>query len=295
MEILALDIGGTAIKSALFEKGEPRQFGELDSCGKDGGEAVMDRAIGLARQYSGFGCIGVSTAGQVDPASGTILYANKNIPGYTGMKVAERLAHETGVPVFVENDVYCAALGEMAHGAVQGQPDFLMLTYGTGIGGAVVREGKIFRGAHGVAGELGHIVTHADGRACACGGKGCYEQYASSTALVNLAMQRRPELKNGRLLFAAVQQGDALATEVLEAWMDEVEAGLAGLLHVFDPGCIVLGGGIMNEEAIVQRIQQHLPQRLMPPYRSVPLVAARLGNKAGLFGAAAMATTGGTA
>ncbi len=293
MTVLALDIGGTAIKSALFCGGEMAEFRECASDGKEGGEAVLRRALAVAQGYAGYSCIGVSTAGQVDPFAGVITYANQNIPGYTGMPLAERLLEKTGVPVYCENDVYCAAMGESAHGAARGQLNFLMLTYGTGIGGAVVQGGAIYRGAHGLAGELGHMVTHAKGRLCACGGQGCYEQYASTAALVRLAKEKNPALTSGRILFEAAQQGDKAAAEVLESWMDEVEAGLAALLHLFDPGCIVLGGGIMNEKPIVKRLQSHLPRRLMPPYRQIPLVGAELGNKAGLYGAAAMAANGG--
>lgn len=285
MRVLALDIGGTAIKAALFEDGTPCDFLEHACDGRQGGEVVLQNVFSVVGRYFGYACVGISTAGQVDADTGTISYANQNIPGYTGMPLAQRVAQCAGVPAFAENDVNCAAMGEAMFGAARGVGNFLMLTYGTGIGGCVIQNGQVYRGAGGNAGELGHMVTHANGRLCACGGRGCYEQYASTTALVAAAAKVDAGLENGRQVMEAAEAGNAAVQEVFAAWLCEVEAGLAGLVHLFDPGCIVLGGGIMARPGIVDSLQQSLPKRLMPPYCKVPLRAAQLGNMAGLYGA----------
>jgi len=287
MSILTLDIGATAIKSALFpsKKDPPEYFRETPSCGKDGGAALVDRVLKLTREYSGYNSIGISTAGQVNPLQGVITYANDNIPYYTGTRLADILGDAAGVPVKVENDVFCAALGESAYGAARGKGDFIMLTYGTGVGGAIVINGKIYAGKSGIAGELGHIITHKDGLRCACGNYGCYERYASVTALIQNATTVNSELSDGRKLMSAVNAGDEFVRRVLEDWLDEMETGLASLIHVFNPSCTVLGGGIMDETSIITRIREHLPQRLMPQYRNTEILQAGLGNKAGLYGA----------
>lgn len=286
MKALALDLGGTMLKIALVTPdGTVEQFRELPSCGKQGGEALLQNAFAAADDYSGYHCIGISTAGQVDVASGSIRFANENIPNYTGAQVARLFRERYGVPVAVENDVNAAALGEAKYGAGQGFAHFLCLTYGTGVGGGIVIDGQIYHGADGVAGELGHIVVHPGGHACACGQAGCYEQYASTTALVRAANALDPTVTNGRELF---QKLDDLS-QVVDRWVDEVALGLGSLVHVFNPHAVVLGGGIMNEPYIIEQLNKRLYPRLMSSYRGVKLVQAKRGNQAGLLGAAWLA------
>ena len=286
MKALALDLGGTMLKIALVgEDGSVEQFRELPSHGKEGGEALLKSAFAAADDYTGYRCIGVSTAGQVDVATGSIRFANENIPNYTGAQVARLFGQRYGVPIAVENDVNAAALGEAKYGAGKDFPHCLCLTYGTGVGGGIVLDGQIFHGADGVAGELGHIVTHPGGRLCACGQRGCYEQYASTTALVRAAQEQDSTVQNGRELF---QKLDSLSG-VVDRWVDEVVLGLAGLVHIFNPHGIVMGGGIMNEPYILEQLHQRLYPRIMSSYRGVRLVKAQNGNQAGLLGAAWLA------
>lgn len=291
MKILAADIGGTAIKvGEVSGTGELLSFAEHPSDGKQGGPALMERLFRILDGYRGYDRIGISTAGQVDAFRGEILFANENIPYYTGTKVKSLLEAHYHVPTAVENDVNAAALGEGAFGAAKGFSDYLCLTYGTGIGGGVVLGGSLLRGTGGVAGEVGHIVTHKDGLPCACGSRGCYEQYASTTALVREARKVCPAWENGRVIFEALNAGDPAAKSVVDAWIDEVACGLASLIHVFNPPCVVLGGGIMNEPYIQEQLQARLDSLVMPSFRKgLAVVRARLGNKAGLLGAATWA------
>jgi glucokinase len=285
MNILALDVGGTAIKSALFDQ-DSRMLRSMEtpSEARMGGERLMRNVMGVIGEYEGFSAIGVSVTGQVDAEAGSILFANDNVPNFTGTKVAEIIRNYAGVPVAVENDVNAAALGEAYFGAGRNSPDFLCLTYGTGVGGAIVLDGQIYRGAKGVAAEMGHILTHPDGKLCTCGQRGCYEQYASAAALVASARRIRPDIQDGRALFEKAE-GDLELKKVIRDWEAEVVCGLASLVHVFNPSLVVLGGGVMSREEVVADIQEMLLERIMPMFRDVKLSGARMGNHAGIWGA----------
>jgi len=293
MNHLVIDIGGTAIKSALYTpSGMLADFRETASDGREGAQALLSRLHDLIGSYAaqGFDRIGVSTAGQVDCVAGRIIFANDNIPGYTGTPLAEILTRDWQVPVDVENDVNAAALGEAYFGSARGIADFLCLTYGTGIGGAIVIDGQIYRGLHGLAGEFGHLVTHAqDGLPCTCGQTGCYEQYASAAALVRQAVRINPAWSNGRLLTEARDAAKPGVIPVLEYWAEEVACGLSSLIHCFNPSLIVLGGGILSDENIFQRILRHTLNRTMPSFaRGLVIRPASLGNQAGLYGMVAI-------
>ena len=217
MNILALDIGGTAIKAALLDDTaniiEEKEF-ETDA--KKGGPDVMRRAIEIAHQFTGFDRIGISTTGQVDSKNGVIVYVGKQFPDYTGTNVREIFANEFNMPVHVENDVNCAAIGETYFGCGRTYKDLLCVTFGTGVGGAIMINNQIYGGTKGLAGEFGHIITHPQGKYCNCGQYGCYEQYASTTALVRTAKEYRSDLTSGRIIFAEWAKGDEKIKEIID-------------------------------------------------------------------------------
>ncbi len=284
MKILTLDVGGTAIKTALMVDGKMENAYEIQSEAKKGAAVLLNNIRKIIDACESFDAIGISTAGQVDSEKGSIIFANENIPDYTGTELKSMLEAEYKKPVFVENDVNAAAIGEAYYGAAVGEKDFICLTHGTGVGGAIVIDGKVYGGARGVAGEIGHILIHPDGKECACGQKGCYEQYASCTALVKNSYDANPEWGSGRVIFREFYAGQKKAEEIINAWIDEIILGLVTLTHIFNPSCIVLGGGIMNEQYIIDRINELLPEKIMPSYRCVEVRHAKLGNNAGLYG-----------
>ncbi|MDF2614889.1 MAG: family transcriptional regulator [Clostridia bacterium] len=286
MKVLAVDIGGTALKIAeTTHEGIIISSYEEPTEAKKGGTYIIDKVCRLIKGYKGYDCIGISTAGQVDSRAGTIIFANANIPDYTGMKVKAIISECFGVPVAVENDVNAAALGEAFYGAGKNEKDFLCLTYGTGIGGAIVIDRRIYKGHGGLAGEFGHILLHPEGKNCGCGQKGCYEQYASVTALVSEAKRIDSEYNNGRIIFEQLHKGNMDIKKVVDAWIDEVMIGLASLTHIFNPKCFILGGGVLEEEYIVKQINRKFSCYIMPSYRGVIIEKAKLGNKAGVLGA----------
>ncbi len=284
MKILTLDVGGTAIKTALMVDGKMENAYEIPSEAKKGAAVLLKNIRKIIDDCKEFDAVGISTAGQVDSEKGSIIFANENIPDYTGTELKAMLEAEYKKPVFVENDVNAAAIGEAYYGAAVGEKDFICLTHGTGVGGAIVIDGKVYGGARGVAGEIGHILIHPDGKECACGQKGCYEQYASCTALVKNSYDANPEWGSGRVIFKEFYAGQKKAEEIINAWIDEIILGLVTLTHIFNPTCIVLGGGIMNEQYIIDRINTLLPEKIMPSYRCVEVRHAKLGNNAGLYG-----------
>lgn len=288
MKIAALDIGGTSIKTGIWEDGILKDIKEYDTNAKAGGRAVIEKAITILREYEGFDRIGISTAGQVNSKEGSIRYANENIPGYTGMRVKSILEEAFHVPVAVENDVNAAAIGEAAYGAGKEFEDFLCLTYGTGVGGAIVINKKIYTGDEFSAGEFGGILIHPEARKEGDYFSGCYERYASTTALVERARSYDSSLTNGRKIFERLDE--APIKEIVDEWIREIMYGLISLIHIFNPSCIVLGGGVMGQTYVVEKLEQMLYTNIMPSFRKVVLRKAELGNTAGLLGAVSLAS-----
>jgi len=293
LKIAVLDIGGTAIKYCLYD--DQFRFNkilvqEVPTNAQLGGVAVMEKAKEILSRMGSFDIIAISTAGQVNPVSGSIIYATDNIPQYTGTQIKEIMEAEFHVPVIVDNDVNAAALGESAFGAGMEFTDFLCLTYGTGIGGAIIINQKVYYGSSYSAAEMGHIITHANGLACTCGSKGCYEAYASTTALIRTVKENSGLKLSGREIFGAIKQNSSVESAVID-WIHEVMWGLVSLIHIFNPPCIILGGGIMNEAFILNEIQKSINAYIMKSYQHVEIKQASLGNTAGLQGMIHLAQT----
>lgn len=284
MKILVFDVGGTSIKHGICINDELTAVSETPTNAKLGGRHIMDVLFELVGKEEGFDAIGISTAGQVNASDGSIKYANSNIPGYTGTQIRKELEEAFHVPVYVENDVNSAAMGEAIFGAGKEQDAFLCLTYGTGVGGAIIENKEIYHGSSFSAGEFGAVVTHGEAKIAGTDYfDGCYERYASTTALVQMAKAYRPELDNGRKIFGALE--DPKVMEILDAWVDEILLGLSSIIHIFNPTCVILGGGIMVQPLILEKLQKRRDKFIMPSFAHVEFKAAALGNSAGLLGA----------
>ena len=293
--LLAVDIGGTAVKLALAdEQGRLTQRREA-SVSFDGYQtpvmtSVIQAIHGLLRstdaEVTG---IGVSATGQIDTDSGTVIGSNGSIPGYEGVCIRACLEETFRLPVHVLNDANAALLGEMSAGSARGASDVLMITLGTGVGGAMASGGRLLNGRGGLAGEIGHMSLYPDGEICSCGRRGCYERYASTGALVRRARKAldRPEL-DGEQLFALARQGQPQAAALLETWREDIARGIISLVHVLNPQLILLGGGVCRQEALLLApVRQRVLAGVMPCFaRGLRLEAATLGNDAGLVGAA---------
>ena len=308
--IVGIDLGGMSAKGGLFSLN-----GELLSCEKvntdkaDGFDGTMQKLADLARvvaekhgvDFEQVVAIGVGSPGVVDSNAGVVLrwtnYHWDNVP------FSKRLRDLTGKPVKVANDANCAALGEAKYGATAEFQSSILLTIGTGIGGGMVFDGKLIEGFKSAGAELGHITIREGGLPCACGRKGCYEKYASATALIaqtRYAMvddlqsalwevaDGKIENVDGRTAFIAARAGDTTAKRVIEQYVGYLSEGIADFVNILRPEAIVLGGGIANEgEALFEPLRRAVDERTYIAMDIVPLkiVGAKLGNCAGMYGA----------
>ena len=259
-----------------------------------GGATLMRTIEDVIMCYPRYDAIALSLTGQIDVQKGTVVFAApRTIPDFTGANVRDPLQEKFNVPVYVENDVNCAAIGEARAGVARGHRQFICVTYGTGIGGAIVLDNEVYHGSHWSAGEIGHMLIHADKEAavCSCGKHGCYEAYASTAALCRLAEGVLRYPVDGREFFAVFNDGEhsSILRTVFENWCMEICYGLLSVVHAFNPSLIVLGGGVMEEKIVIEKIQQVLPPMLLPSFRNVEIARAALGNCAGIVGAAYLA------
>ena len=287
MRILAFDIGGTFIKYALCNDNfELTEKNKIPTNAKQGGQVIIQRIIDIIESYENIDRVAISTAGQVDSEHGVVVYSTDNIPYYTGMRVKSLIENKTGIPTFVENDVNAAALGEAHFGAAKGESDFICLTLGTGVGGAIFLNNKLYKGSASAAGEIGHMVIHAGGRQCTCGGEGCFECYASANALIKAVNKISDEPLDAFQIFQKENMQRPEIRSEIDKWIDEIIIGLMNLIYIFNPPLIVIGGGIMNEDYIIELIDRKIYSRLMKSFKNVRIERSQKGNDSALLGVA---------
>lgn len=289
MKFLAIDIGGTFIKMCVSDKkGTISEFNEIESESQKGGPHLIENLMQfITKTYTGFDVIGISTTGLVNSDEGVIVFS-ENVPNYTGMKIQAIFEAKFKVPVKIENDVNAAAVGESNFGAGNKYKDFLCLTYGTGIGGAIVIDSTVYKGLNGIAAEFGHLILHPGGKKCNCGTVGCYEMYGSTTALVKNALVYNDSYVNGRKIFEGLKQGDKGLEPILAAWVLEVSYGLVSLIHIFNPPAIIIGGGVMEQEKLISMVTNKVRELIIESFSEVEIIKASLGNRAGLLGAVSL-------
>jgi glucokinase len=316
---IGIDFGGTKLLGALvdIERGEVVATAKKKSSAADSGDEVMARMYDLidATMREGkvkpadLAGIGVGIAGQVDAARGILLGTPNLSQATVELPIVDLLTKRYDVPASLRNDVQIAAVGEMTHGAGKGAKSFLCCFVGTGVGGAIVEDGKLVSGASGSAGEIGHLVIDAGGRLCGCGGRGHLEAYASRTAITQSLLA---DLKRGRptvlrelmpdlgapgsgsaairsgVLAKAVAAGDALVTEAIHEAGRYLGLGLASVINLLNPGRIVLGGGVIESVDLLfdVAVENALREALPTPARSTEIVRAGLGDYSGVVGAA---------
>jgi glucokinase len=307
MEIAAgIDFGGTSAKIGLVDRGghivartllvmNPRESFE---------GIVAPVAAALRTLLAGQGTslrmttIGIGTPGFIDKTEGLLVGGCNNIPSLQRRSVQRYLTDAFGVPAFAENDATAAAAGELAFGAGKRFSSFLLITLGTAIGGGIVLDGKVYRGSRGFAGEIGHLCVNRGGLWCDCGSRGCFEQYASGTAIARIyseKLRKRGQADSDVVTSKAVTDkalsGDPLAIDVIEETGEWIAQAFGSLLNVLDLQACLVGGGVSEAgELLLEPIRRRLPDCCWPQVcHGVEIVAAELRGDAGILGAAAQA------
>lgn len=309
---IGVDIGGTKIAAGVVdEEGSILETSKVSTPPTP--EGVVDAIADAVRDVStghDVEAVGIGAAGYVDDKRATVLFAPNINWRHEALK--DKVEQRVGLPVVVENDANAAAWGEYRFGAGAGHDDVVCITLGTGLGGGIIIGGKLHRGRFGVAAEFGHIRVVPDGLLCGCGSQGCWEQYASGRALVRYAKQRAnatpenaelllslgdgtPEGVEGKHISDAARQGDPVAIDSFRELARWAGAGLADLASLFDPSAFIVGGGVSDEgdlvlEPIRKSFRRWLVGNQWRPHAQV--LAAQLGGKAGLVGAADLARQG---
>lgn len=296
-QYLAIDIGGTSVKLGVVDETGAVLAKAEESVSFDGYETpILTTVLKAAKTFgngqglspASFVGVGVSATGQIDSRTGTVVGTCGNVPHYIGSPIKAELEALFGLPVTVANDANCMCLGEVWVGGAKGYTDVIGVTLGTGVGGGILTGGRLLEGARGLGGELGHFRLHAlDGVACTCGAIGCYERYAATTALVRDAQKMGLDAPDGRAIFEAAAAGDARTLAVLNRWISEIAQGLAGLVHIFNPQLILIGGGVSAQQALlIDPLAAQVRKSIMPAFaEGLELKAAALQNDAGLVGA----------
>ncbi|MGB8265252.1 MAG: ROK family protein [Candidatus Velthaea sp.] len=309
---IGVDLGGSHVMATVVdEQGELSKKHEMDledhtpAVVFDNIAKVVNEALADVKGAPVSG-IGIGSPGNIDPASGTIRYSPNF--GWTDVPLGETLRARFKYPVFVANDARCATLGEYVHGAGRGTKNFVLLTLGTGIGGGIVAGGRLLRGNHMGAGEIGHHqIRPRDGFICGCGKTGCLEAQASGTGLIRHALAVAPSFPRSALLDLprerlgskairkAAQAGDAHAKAAWNNWIADLAIGLANVIAFVNPEVIALGGGVSSAGAFMLDALRPQVEELttMVPRGTTRLATAMLGNDAGAVGAATMALRGG--
>lgn len=317
---LGIDFGGTKVLAAVVDLADGKVLGSAKkkSNPADGPDELMgrlfdaadgamrDAKLGKKAEIAG---VGVGIAGQVDAVEGVLLGAPNLSQATVDLPMAKLIRERYGVPAALRNDVQIAAMGEARFGAGNDAADFLCIFVGTGVGGAIVRDGKLVAGAAGTAGEIGHLVIHANGRLCGCGGRGHLEAYASRSAITKSILG---DLKRGRpsslakvlgdaredapggtalrsgLLAQAVDDGDELAVEAIEDAGRYLGYGIASAINLLNPRRVVLGGGVIEAVDLLFRVAERraLREALPAAVRQTQIVKAGLGDNSGVVGAA---------
>ncbi|MFA6735467.1 ROK family glucokinase [Candidatus Nomurabacteria bacterium] len=250
--------------------------------------------------------IGIGSPGTVDSANGIVIYTN-NI-NFDNTPMRDEMQKHIDLPVFISNDANCAALGETADtGAAKGLKNVILITLGTGLGGGIIIDGKIYEGEHGAGAELGHTVISVDGPQCTCGRRGCWECYSSATGLIRMTSEALARSKStlmwdmighditrisGRTAFEASRKNDPLALKVVYDYIRYLSEGIVNMMNIFRPEVFLIGGGICNEgDYLFIPLREFVAQSLYGGNRvpTPPIMKAKLGNEAGIIGASMLA------
>ncbi|QZT37597.1 ROK family protein [Halosquirtibacter xylanolyticus] len=298
---IGVDLGGTFIKFALVDQeGNKITDGITATQTEKGCEVVINNIIASIDEMLRFDPnitssvigIGIGTPGIVE--NGVVIGGAENLPNWFDLSLAEKLEKRFSLPVFIDNDANLMGLGEVGFGAAKSSSDIVFLTVGTGIGGAMYLNGQLYSGYRNRGGELGHMIIKSDGVDCECGAKGCLEAYASTTALVKDYVSHCDHgdkgAVDGKYIIAKYKSNDSLAQDVMNRHWDYLGDGIVGIINLFAPQKVVIGGGISEAgEFYFEALRQKVANKVMSETSQfTEIVPAELGNAAGIFGAVSL-------
>ena len=280
MNILAIDIGGTMIKYGLVSSdGKILSTDKIKTESSKGLNNILNKIDNIFKRYKENNPVGiaVSGTGQINGMIGKVIGGNPIIPNWIGTNLVKILEEKYNLPIVLENDVNCVALGEKWIGAGKDLSNFICLTIGTGIGGGIILNNQLFRGENFVAGEFGHILIK----------KGEFEQFASTTALIRLVKERTGKTLNGKEIFDLEKKEIVEYKEVISEWIENLTDGLSSIVYCFNPANMILGGGVIEQgEPLIYRIKNSLFKKIGPQFKEkLNIIQAKLGNNAGMIGA----------
>lgn len=312
--ILGVDLGGSKISAIVADaKANIIARYDGDTCAEQGREEVIGRVIQSIKQVmaspqvassADIVGIGIGAAGACDAASGVITFS-PNLPGWVNIPLKDIIQREFGLPTYLDNDVTVAALGEHCFGAGVGIDNLIYVGVGTGIGGGIIVNGQLYRGVSGTAGEIGHMIIDDQGPRCNCGNIGCWEAFASGTALTAAAVRQIEagvqttilSFADGDLnkvsahtVFLAAEQGDKLASDLIRRTGYYLGVGLVNLINIFNPELILIGGGLsqMGQLLLAPAAEVVKERAIELPAKAVRIEIGRLGTDAGVLGAVAL-------
>ncbi len=312
---IGIDLGGTNLKGIVMNRdGEGRHLTRIPTEAKKGGQKVLENILTLIDKLilkegskDNIIGVGIGTPGFVD-RDGTILGGAENLPGWKGMQIYEPIQQRFGLPATGGNDVTVTALAESRFGAGKGVKNMVCLALGTGIGGGIVVNGQLYKGSHGMAGELGHICVETNGLQCNCGQKGCVERYASATGIVDMAISvcqnldaknqtpfahevlRKPQSLTSKVVYDYVKKNDPVACRVNELVCEKLARCVGIIVNTLSPDRIILGGGVMMAgQVIIDTVSRYVPMFCWPEvWKRCDMAIAQLGENAGVLGAAGL-------
>ena len=318
MVTIGVDLGGTNIAVGIVnEQYEIVKKGSVPTKPERGADAIVADMASLSKKLlaecnltlDDVAFAGIATPGTANNVTGVVEYAN-NIP-FLHYPLADKLsALLDGKPVYIENDANAAAKAEAMAGVAKDAPISLMITLGTGLGGGIIIDGKVYSGFNFAGAELGHVVIQKDGRPCSCGRKGCWEAYSSATGLVNITKDRIADARkagrktsmdeliggdlskvSARTAFTAMKAGDEVAAEVVDEYISYLACGVANMINIFQPNVLSIGGGICNEgeyltKPLLEKVFKETYTKEGTPQTEIKI--AKLGNDAGIIGAAVL-------
>ena len=310
---IGIDLGGTNIAAGVVDDKTNEIIGRAnvktnlprpaEGIADSIAEVARMAAVDAGVEFSEIASIGIGTPGAVN-AEGVVEFSS-NL-GFDDTPLKMMVFERTGKNVFIENDANCAAIGEQLAGCGDGVANFIAVTLGTGVGGGIVIDNRLLTGVNGAAGEIGHIVIEQNGVACPCGRQGCFEQYASATALIRqakdaLTVDREHESKmweiigddvenvDGKVVFDAAHSEDTIALEVIDKYLEYLACGVANLINIFQPEILCVGGGISKQgDYIINPLIEKVERERYTKHskQQTKICAATLGNDAGIIGAA---------